>query len=138
MSEQKFPDLPDPEEIPRPRLLSAVAYWWIGTFLLLGIAVVWLPSQCTSASITEIEQEENTIETLPQADQTKELEFRKDGLWYKIDAQSPFSGAAVDFYENGEMQSRTRIVEGKAIGLIEEWDENGTLKGVRFKDEFPQ
>ena len=138
MSKQKFPDLPDPEEIPRPRLLSSVAYWWIGTFLLLGIAVVWLPSQCTSASITEIEQESDSIESLPQADQTKELEFRKDGLWYKIDAESPFSGAAVDFYEKGDMQSRTRIVEGKAIGLIEEWDENGTLKGVRFKDEFPQ
>ena len=36
MSEQKFPDLPDPEEIPRPRLLSSVAYWWIGTFFIVG------------------------------------------------------------------------------------------------------
>ena len=36
------------------------------------------------------------------------------------------------------MKLRTRIVDGKAIGLIEEWDENGTLKGVRFKDEYPK
>ena len=138
MSEQKFPDLPDPEEIPRPRLLSSVAYWWIGTFLLLGIAVVWLPSQCTVASISEIDQKEDSIENFPQADQTKELEFRKDGLWYKIEDESPFDGAAVDFYDNGEMKSRTKIVEGKAIGLIEEWDENGTMKGIRFKGEFPK
>jgi hypothetical protein len=36
------------------------------------------------------------------------------------------------------MKSRTRVVEGKAIGLIEEWDENGSVLGVLFKDEFPQ
>ena len=138
MSEQKFPDLPDPEQIPRPRLFSSVVYWWIGTFLLLGIAVVWLPSQCTAPVISDTEQEEDSIESLPQADQTKELEFRKDGLWYKIEDESPFNGAAVDFHKNGEMKSRTKIVDGKAIGLIEEWEENGTMKGIRFKGEFPK
>ena len=67
-----------------------------------------------------------------------ELEFREDGLWYKIDQESPYDGAAVDFFENGKMKSRTKMVEGKAVGLIEEWDENGTIKGIRFKHEFPK
>jgi hypothetical protein len=30
------------------------------------------------------------------------------------------------------------MVEGTAVGLIEEWDENGTIKGTRFKGEFPK
>lgn len=138
MSEQKFPDLPDPEDIPRPRFLSSVAYWWIGTVLLLGLAIVWLPSQCSTENIGELNPKEDSIETLPQADQSKELEYREDGLWYKIEEELPFSGAAVDFYEDGKMKSRTKIEKGTAVGLIEEWDENGSIKGVRFKDEFPE
>jgi hypothetical protein len=138
MSEQKFPDLPDPTEIPRKRFFSSVTYWWIGTILLLGLTIVWLPSQCASNSFPEIESDKDSVENLPQANQNKELEFRENGLWYKIGDESPYSGAALDFHENGKMKSRTRVVEGKAIGLIEEWDENGSVLGVLFKDEFPQ
>ena len=138
MTDQKFPDLPDLEDLPRRRLLSPVAYWWIGTVLLLGIAIVWLPSQCSTDNLTEPENQLEDMNSLPQADQSKELEFRKDGLWYKIDQESPYDGAAVDFFENGKMKSRTKMVEGKAVGLIEEWDENGTIKGIRFKHEFPK
>ena len=138
MSEQKFPDLPDPTELPRRRLLSPVAYWWIGTVLLLGITIVWLPSQCSTETITSSEKKIEDMNSLPQADQSKDLEFREDGLWYKIDQESPYDGAAVDFYENGNMKSRTKMVGGTAVGLIEEWDENGTVRGTRFKNEFPQ
>jgi hypothetical protein len=138
MTDQKFPDLPDLEDLPRRRLLSPVVYWWIGTVLLLGIAIVWLPSQCSTDNLTEPENQLEDMNSLPQADQSKELEFREDGLWYKIDQESPYDGAAVDFFENGKMKSRTKMVEGKAVGLIEEWDENGTIKGIRFKHEFPK
>jgi hypothetical protein len=138
MTDQKFPDLPDLEDLPRRRLLSPVVYWWIGTVLLLGIAIVWLPSQCSTENLTEPENKLEDMNSLPQADQSKELEFREDGLWYKIDQESPYDGAAVDFFENGKMKSRTKMVEGKAVGLIEEWDENGTIKGIRFKHEFPK
>jgi antitoxin component YwqK of YwqJK toxin-antitoxin module len=78
------------------------------------------------------------MNSLPQADQSKDLEFREDGLWYLIDQESPYDGAAVDFYENGTMKSRTKMIGGTAVGLIEEWDENGTVRGTRFKNEFPQ
>tara|TARA_B100002019_G_scaffold88610_1_gene76731 strand:- start:209 stop:355 length:147 start_codon:yes stop_codon:yes gene_type:complete len=45
---------------------------------------------------------------------------------------------ALSYHENGKIRSQTKIKEGKAYGLIEEWDENGTLKGTKFKDEFEQ
>lgn len=138
MTEKKFPDLPEPEEFRRPRFLSPVAYWWIGTVFLIAIAIVWLPSQCSTPNLTVPENVEDNMSTLPQADQTKELEFREDGLWYKINQETPYSGAAVDFYENGEMKSRTKVVEGKGLGLIEEWDENGSVIGTRFKNEFSE
>ena len=138
MSDQKFPDLPDPTELPRRQLLSPTAYWWIGAVLLLGLTIVWLPSHCATRHFCESDNKKDSIESLPQANQNTELEFRKDGLWYKIGGESAYSGAALDFHENGAMKSRTKIVDGKAIGLIEEWDENGTIQGIRFKDEFPQ
>ena len=138
MSEQKFPDIPEPEELPRKGLISSVTYWWIGTFILLGFTIVWLPSQCSTESVTSEGQKEDDINSLPQANQNTDLEFREDGLWYKINQDAPFNGAAMDYHENGEIKSRTKILDGKAIGLIEEWDQNGTLKGVRFKDEFPK
>ncbi len=138
MSEKKFPDLPEPADLPRPRLISSATYWWVGTFILLGLTIVWLPSQCSTEEIGQKKEGEDSIENLPQANQNKELEFREDGLWYKIGEDLPFSGAAVDLHDNGKMKSRTKIIEGAAVGLIEEWDENGTVKGVRFKDEFPQ
>ena len=138
MSDQKFPDLPDPTELPRRQLLSPTAYWWIGAILLIGLTIVWLPSQCATSNFSELDNKKDSIESLPQANQNTELEFRKDGLWYKIGGESAYSGAALDFHENGAMKSRTKIVDGKAIGLIEEWDENGTIQGIRFKDEFPQ
>ena len=34
------------------------------------------------------------------------------------------------------MKTRTKFVDGVAIGLIEEWDMNGSTVGPRFKGEF--
>tara|TARA_B100002019_G_scaffold127640_2_gene109852 strand:- start:2992 stop:3408 length:417 start_codon:yes stop_codon:yes gene_type:complete len=138
MSKQKFPDLPDPTEIPRRRLSSTVTYWWIGTILLLGLTIVWLPSQCATSSFSEINMDNDSGENLAEANQNTELEYRKDDLWYKIGDDTPYNGYAIDFHENGKMKSRTSISEGKAVGLIEEWDENGSIRGVLFKDEFQE
>ena len=46
------------------------------------------------------------------------------------------TGVAEAFHENGKLRSSTKIKDGKAYGLIREWDENGTSIGPRFKDEF--
>lgn len=69
-------------------------------------------------------------------DQDKELEFREDQLWYRIGATEPFTGVAEAFHDNGEVRSRTKVRDGLAYGLIEVWDENGTLTGPKFKNEF--
>ena len=114
MSDQKFPDLPDPTELPRRRLLSPTAYWWMGAILLIGLTIVWLPSQCATSNFSELDKKKDSIENLPQANQNTELEFRKDGLWYKIGGESAYSGAALDFHENGAMKSRTKINHSSA------------------------
>jgi hypothetical protein len=73
---------------------------------------------------------------LEKVDQDKELEFREDQMWYKIKGDSPFTGLALSYHENGKVRSQTKVKDGKAYGLIEEWDENGTRLGQSFKNEF--
>ena len=119
-----------------PRSLPPVI-WWVLAFVMVGIAIIWLPKQCVSSDESPSALEEETKE-LPVANQDKELEFRKDGLWYEIGSGEAFSGIAESYYENGSMKTRTKVQDGKAYGLIEEWDDNGTLTGPRFKDEFPK
>jgi antitoxin component YwqK of YwqJK toxin-antitoxin module len=43
---------------------------------------------------------------------------------------------ALSYHENGKVRSQTKVKDGKAYGLIEEWDENGTRLGQSFKNEF--
>ena len=78
------------------------------------------------------------LEGLEKVNQDKDLEFREDQVWYKLGDEVPFTGVALSYHENGKIRYQTKIKEGKAYGLIEEWDENGTLKGTKFKDEFEQ
>ena len=67
------------------------------------------------------------------ADQETELELRKDQLWYKIDAEKPFTGAAVEKHPNGKMKSRTLMKDGISFGLIEEWDANGSSSRAKIQ-----
>ena len=76
------------------------------------------------------------IGDLEKVNQEKDLEFREDQMWYKIGELTPFSGLALSYHENGQLRSQTKVKDGLAYGLIEEWDENGTLKGAKFKNEF--
>ena len=76
------------------------------------------------------------LDGMEKLNQDEDLEFREDQMWYKIGAELPFTGLALSYHENGEIRSQTKIKEGEAYGLIEEWDENGTKKGAKFKDEF--
>jgi hypothetical protein len=76
------------------------------------------------------------LQGLDKVNQDKDLEFRVDDLWYKIGAEQPFSGLSLSYHENGKVRSQTKVKEGKAYGLIEEWDENGSRLGTQFKNEF--
>ena len=131
-----FPDPPDAKDSRFPRNLPPVA-WWILAFVMVGVAIFWLPSQCVSNITDSSIEEDGATPQLPELNQDKDLEFREDGLWYQVGSQETFSGVAVDYHEdNVTVRSKTKLRDGKAYGLIEEWDENGTLKGQLFKDEF--
>ena len=112
--------------------------WWIASFVMVGLAIIWLPGQCVPSSLDSTSGPgDDPEEELVEVDQDKELEFREDGMWYEVGSQTPFEGMAVSFHEDGTtMKTRTRIKEGKAFGLIEEWDANGSVVGARFKGEF--
>ena len=135
MEDFKFPDPPDPKNLPWWRRIPPMYYWWLASIVLLAFAFVWLPSQCTLDYLdsTEVTDE---LQGFPKVDQDKELEFREDQLWYRIGATEPFTGVAEAFHDNGEVRSRTKVRDGLAYGLIEVWDENGTLTGPKFKNEF--
>ena len=133
-----FPDPPEAKGSLFPRNLPPVV-WWILAFVMVGVAIFWLPSQCVS-NITDFTVEEGgATPQLPELNQDKDLEFREDGLWYQVGSQETFSGVAVAYHEdNVTVRTKTKLRDGKAYGLIEEWDENGSLKGQLFKGEFPQ
>ena len=137
MTENPFPSPPEGRKPLFPGALPPVV-WWVFAFVMLGIAIIWLPTQCISIDATFSDQKEESTKELPIADQDKELEFREDGLWYRIDSTEAFSGVAISYYENGSIKTRTKVENGKAYGLIEEWDVNGTLTGPRFKNDFPK
>lgn len=133
-----FPDPPVAKDSRFPRKLPPVA-WWVLAFVMVGVAIFWLPSQCVSSVTNSSVEEDGANPQLPELNQDKELEFREDGLWYQVGSQETFSGVAVAYHEdNVTVRTKTKLRDGKAYGLIEEWDENGSLKGQLFKDEFPQ
>ena len=136
MEEFSFPDPPDPKDLPWWRRIPSVYYWWAGSVVLLAVAFIWLPSQCSMEALNLPQRTTGSTEDFEEANQDKELEFRSDELWYKIGDSVPFSGLAISYHENGKVRSHTKVKEGAAYGLIEEWVENGTRLGAKFKDEF--
>ena len=133
-----FPDPPEAKDFRFPSKLPPVA-WWVLAFVMVGVAIFWLPSQCVSSVTNSSVEEDGATPQLPELNQDKDLEFREDGLWYQVGSQETFSGVAVAYHEdNVTVRTKTKLRDGKAYGLIEEWDENGSLKGQLFKDEFPQ
>ena len=67
------------------------------------------------------------------ADGSKLVEI--DGLFYEINSETPFTGAAVSKDENGQKASEGTIKDGKAEGLQTWWHENGQKQAeYTFKD----
>ena len=135
MKENPFPDPPTGKDLLLKERVPPV-FWWVGAFLLSSLAIVFLPMTCSTDGFNLPERETDSAEGMTVADQDKELEFREDGLWYETGSVEPFSGAADSYHEDGKMKSRTKVKDGKAYGLIEEWDENGSVRGNLFKEEF--
>ena len=69
----------------------------------------------------------------------KTVDFSKlverDGLWYEGDSETPFTGVAVDKYENGQKKVEGTWKDGKEEGLMTRWHENGQKEAEgTFKD----
>ena len=131
---------PTPPEAPDPTLWQRVSgspyFWWFVAMLLLGLLAILLPSQCSFDGLQFAQEEAEDLEQAPFVDQNEELQQRLDGFWYNKADDLPYTGIGVTFHQNGEKKTRTKFSEGLAIGLIEEWDENGSLVGPQFKNEF--
>jgi hypothetical protein len=131
---------PTPPEAPDPTLWQRVSgspyFWWLVAMFLLGLLVILLPSQCSFDGLQFAQEEAEDLEQAPFVDQNEALQQRLDGFWYNKADDLPYTGIGVTFHQNGEKKTRTKFSEGLAIGLIEEWDDNGSLVGPQFKNEF--
>ena len=136
MSEFQFPSPPEPLPEPFYKRIPKTYLWWGLGVLLMGFAIIILPSQCGADSLGLPERKSEDLQSMSRVDQDKDLEFRDDELWYKVGDEIPFTGLAIAYHDNGKIRSQTKIKEGAAYGLIEEWDRNGTRLGTNFKNEF--
>jgi len=69
-----------------------------------------------------------TVKNMPV--EAKEVEFQRlvhkgDGLWHEPESAKPFTGVAIKYYPNGVKAWATTLDEGKPIGRVKEWDEEG-------------
>lgn len=63
-----------------------------------------------------------------------ELE-KRNGLYYKIGADQPFSGKAIERYENGKKKIEGSFKEGAEVGIWILWDQDGNQsKGYNFDE----
>ena len=53
---------------------------------------------------------------------------KTDGLWYFDVQRKPFTGEAASFYSDKQRKFRASYKDGKRVGLLEAWYENGTSR----------
>ena len=59
----------------------------------------------------------------------------RQGITYEINSTTPFTGSSIDYYSNGQLESRGTFKDGKMDGLLETYHENGQLRERRnYKD----
>ena len=52
----------------------------------------------------------------------------RQGITYKINSTTPFTGSSVSYHENGQLSTKVNIKNGIPDGLWEGFYENGQLK----------
>ena len=52
----------------------------------------------------------------------------RDGIYYEVDSQTPYSGSSVSYHENGQLEHSGNYKDGKMEGYAELYYENGQLK----------
>ena len=59
----------------------------------------------------------------------------RDGIFYEVNSQTPFSGTSLSYNNDGQLEYREHFKDGKVDGLVEEYHENGQLKvRTNYKD----
>jgi len=131
---------PTPPEAPDPtlwqRLTNSPYFWWFTAMFFLAVLLMWLPSQCSFDALQFPQEKKVDLDQEPTVNIEQELVQQADGLWYLKSSGEAYSGFGSTYHENGQRKSRRKFVDGGTIGLIEEWDSNGSLLGPRFKGEF--
>ena len=70
----------------------------------------------------------------PEGVNVEELETR-EGIYYLVGSDTPYTGKATSLYENGQKWSEANFKDGKLDGLAVGWHENGQKESeVNFKD----
>jgi hypothetical protein len=131
---------PTPPEAPDPtlwqRLTNSPYFWWFTAMFFLAVLLMWLPSQCSFDALQFPQEKKVDLDQEPTVNIEQELVQQADGLWYLKSSGEAYSGVGSTYHENGHRKSRRKFADGGTIGLIEEWDSNGSLLGPRFKGEF--
>jgi antitoxin component YwqK of YwqJK toxin-antitoxin module len=52
----------------------------------------------------------------------------RDGLWYEIDSEEPFTGKTAEYWPGGEKMMEGELVDGRVDGKVTEWYEEGEKK----------
>jgi antitoxin component YwqK of YwqJK toxin-antitoxin module len=66
--------------------------------------------------------------TEPKKPDLKPVLIERQGLWYKVNSTTPFTGTQERYYENGQLQYRWILKNGKQHGLYQGYFKNGELE----------
>ena len=111
------------------------------------IGEVWLGGGQSNMSRTNsrdaerdlaIAEAANVEQAPPTASYLTELEDRQ-GVFYPVNSETPFTGKSIGHYENGQKKLEGNFKDGKREGLHTMWHENGQKKlEGNFKDGKPE
>jgi len=110
--------LPDPAAIP-PRASARALLLPLALCLALGVGLVLVlrPAKPPAAALPEVART-NLV--------------RLDGRWCRIGQTNPFTGALLEYYPGGCVQSRAMVSNGLLEGLSERWHTNGQLEAREY------
>ncbi len=49
----------------------------------------------------------------------------RDGLWYELDSEEPYTGTMAVYWPGGEKKAEAELVDGKVHGRLTEWYPDG-------------
>jgi len=98
----------------------------IFTVALLAIFLVGCSSESGVAEVTEITTltKVTKVNNKGKVIDIKRIQDR-NGVFYEVDSEEPFTGKAVQYYKNGQKVTEAQLKEGMYHGISTNWYENG-------------